>query len=182
MTLGCLLKKKKWSQRWIVRILVPLPISFRNILYLMRVSVYHCRSTMWKCSKNKCALLATKPQGHAHWSWHWCRSSPGPQTPTGLPAEKASRTDFLWEELSTKRCKMFPPKGKGRRNGASPSETPRRKLQLSSLLQACGKGGLCSGACPPLIWRHCPSFLGERGSVGRTKMMLNVHRRGALLR
>ena len=181
MTLGCLLKK--WSQRWIVRTLVPLPISFRNILYLMHASVYHCRNTMWICSKKQMCLVGyrtSRPRSLV--------------TVIGAAAPQALRLQqvflrgkhlgqiFSENSFPQRGVKCFPWRARAEEMVQVHLKPPWRKLQPFSLLQAHGNCGLCCGTCPPLIWGHCPLFLGELGSVGKANMMLNVHRRGALLR
>lgn len=92
----------------------------------------------------------------------WCHSSPSPQTPAGLPAETAPRTDVLWEYLPTTRCKMFP--WRARVEEATWSEDLLKETQLLSLLSAHGNLG-------PLLWiwssSHPSSFVSRRAGQRR---------------
>lgn len=78
MTFGCFLKKKKKKISEIncqVRTLASFPIKIKHILYLIYVSVYYWRNTVWICSKSKCSLLAAMLKAALTSHNDWCSSS-----------------------------------------------------------------------------------------------------------
>lgn len=95
-------KKKKRSQRWIVKSGHELLLPSRSGTFCTwcRLSVYYWRNTMWTCSKHKCALLVAKLKAALTGHNDWCPSSPTPQTLRGLPAKKAPGTDFFFLRTS----------------------------------------------------------------------------------
>lgn len=168
-----------------VRTLAPFPIRFRHILYLIYVSVYYWRNTMWICSKNKYASLAAKLKVALTGHDDWCPSSPALEILRSLPTKKAPGTDFFFFLRMSFHSKVWHVSREGqglKKQCWSIGSCPEGDLPV--LLRACGNWWV-------LLWNllsihpfrdYCPLVLGEQGSMGRTRKMLNHHRKGALLR